>query len=60
MKCRYCKTKISFESWILYFGKCYHCYYRIEDNTLEHKKWVEEHNRQMKDSNKYWEDKTEP
>ncbi len=59
MKCAYCKTEISFYHWILYFGKCYHCNERIENNSSVHERWVKEHKRQEKDSNKYWEDKTE-
>ncbi len=54
MKCSYCKTKISFKSWIFYFGRCYHCNERIEHATLKYKKWVKDSDREEKDSDEYW------
>ncbi len=59
MKCKYCKTKISFWTWIMNAlpnesGRvCDYCYARIENkkegNAIQDK--------QRKDSDKYWENK---
>lgn len=52
MKCKYCRTKISFMIWILYFGTCFYCDRRLKQPEWEKK--VEVMHRQEEDSDKYW------
>lgn len=46
MKCKYCKTKISFGDVIFNFGKCISCQVKI---------WGRESERRQEDSRRYWE-----
>ena len=55
MKCKYCKTKISFDTWFLWVGKCFYCDRKIKEPQTK-KRWAELE-RQKKDSKKYWESK---
>ena len=53
MKCKYCKTEISFTTWMSYFGKCFYCNKRLDEPEFTKK--LDIMNRQEKESNKYWE-----
>lgn len=53
-KCKYCKTKIGFFTWLLFLGKCYYCEEKINEPK---KRWAElDRQTNQKDSNKYWRD----
>ncbi len=55
MRCKYCKTKISLATWLLWFGMCFYCNRKISEPETK-KRWAELE-RQEEDSKKYWESK---
>lgn len=54
MKCKYCKTKVPFEEWLLMWcGKCWHCYRKLK--TIKHGETNHEaFCRRKDDSAEYW------
>ena len=48
MKCKYCKTKISFTDWICFERQCWPCY------NLDDYREVQKLKKQYEDSEEYW------
>ncbi len=52
MKCIYCKTKVALFNWLLFFGRCFPCDYKIEERGRKDR--IKRYEKQEKDSDKYW------